>query len=218
MSPTISILVVDDHALVRDALVRHLQSAPDIEVVGNAADADAAVASAVKLRPALVLMDIDMPGVLCFAAARAIQMQSRRTRIAFLSAFFNDRYIEEALAVKAVGYITKAEPLDTVIDAVRLMGSGRSYFSPEVLDRIVMAEGCMRLAAQGKTRVSTLTGREVEILRYIARGMGQKEIAQAIHVTPETVHTHAKNLMKKLEIHDRVELTRFAIREGLSEA
>jgi two-component system response regulator NreC len=214
----ISLLLVDDHALVREMLSARLNAEPDMVVVGTAADADDAIGQAVRLRPDIVVMDVDMPGVLCFEAARVIQERCAGTRILFLSAFFHDRYVEQALAAKAAGYVIKADPPERIVAAIRSVAGGASYFSEEVQERIVVSSEGTRLAARRQSRAATLTPRELEILRYIARGMAQKEVARTMHVSVPTVRTHTANLMKKLGIHDRVELTRFAIREGLAEA
>ncbi len=218
MKLKISLLLVDDHALVREMLSARLNAEPDMVVVGTAADADDAIGQAVRLRPDIVVMDVDMPGVLCFEAARVIQERCAGTRILFLSAFFHDRYVEQALAAKAAGYVIKADPPERIVAAIRSVAGGASYFSEEVQERIVVSSEGTRLAARRQSRAATLTPRELEILRYIARGMAQKEVARTMHVSVPTVRTHTANLMKKLGIHDRVELTRFAIREGLAEA
>ncbi len=219
MKEHVTILLVDDHAMLRESLASCLRNEFDLNVVGTAENADIAVGEAVKLSPDIVLMDIDMPGRLCFDAARTIQARCPGTRIVFLSAFFHDRYIEQALAAEASGYITKSENTSVIIKAVRMIASGGSYFSPEVLARIVVDEGGTRLARKGeRCRASMLTSREAEVLRYIARGLSQKEMAKLMHISPRTAHCHSVNIMTKLDIHDRVELARFAIREGLAEA
>ncbi len=218
MKLKISLLLVDDHALVREMLSERLSAEPDMVVVGTAANADDAIGQAVRLRPDIVVMDVDMPGVLCFEAARVIQERCAGTRILFLSAFFHDRYVEQALAAKAAGYVIKADPPERIVAAIRSVAGGASYFSEEVQERIVVSSEGTRLAARRQSRAATLTPRELEILRYIARGLAQKEVARTMHVSVPTVRTHTANLMKKLGIHDRVELTRFAIREGLAEA
>lgn len=217
MSDGISVLLVDDHALVRDALGSWLRGEEGIRVVGEVGSADEAVAMAVQHHPDIVLMDIDMPGLLAFEAARLIRSRSERSRIVFLSAFTSDRYIEDALKAEAAGYISKNQPPDTVVKAIRQVAAGGVYFSPEVQRRIVIESGGARLAKEGKTRVSTLTQREMEVLRYLARGLSKKEIAATMHLSVKTVDNHSASLMGKLDIHDRVELARFAIREGLAE-
>jgi len=217
MQRTITVLLADDHALVRESLGNWLRESGDIRVVGEVGSADEAVAVAVRERPDVVLMDIDMPGLLAFDAVRTIRTRCPNTRIIVLSGFFHDRYIEEALSAEASGYITKGESADAVVRAVRAVASGGTYFSPEVQARIVVHTHGARLAAEGSTRASTLTPRELEVLRYIARGLSKKDIAAIMHLSVKTVDNHSTSLMTKLNIHDRVELARYAIREGLAE-
>ncbi len=218
MSQPLSILLVDDHVMVRQMLENRLANEPDLQVVGAVGSAEDAVTEAIKQRPDIILMDIDMPGMICFEATTTIQSRCPEVRVIFLSAFFNDRYIEEALDVRAWGYITKSESQDTVVEAIRKVASGVAYFSPEVQERIIFDTAGVRLAHQGRSRVSTLTEREMQVLRYLARGMSKKQVAQTMHISANTVNRHTTSLMDKLDIHDRVELARFAIREGLAEA
>ena len=217
MSEPITVVLADDHALVRNMLKKHLDDEHDIHVIAVAANADEVLAAA-GMMPDVVVMDIDMPGTSCFEAARSMQRASPGTRTLFLSAFFNDAYIDQALAVEAAGYLTKTEPPETVSSAIRTAHAGGRHFSDQVTARIVVQEDGLRLRGDAHSRTAMLTDRELEVLRYVARGMSQKEIAQLIHRSEGTVHKHAKNIMAKLAIHDRVELARFAIREGLAEA
>jgi DNA-binding NarL/FixJ family response regulator len=218
MTRSIRVLVVDDHALVRGALAERIQREPDIHVVGTAANADEAIRQALETNPDLILMDIDMPGLICFDAAREIATLCPDTRVVFLSAFLHDWYIDQALQVRARGYLTKREPPETVVAAIREVASGGAYFSEEVRSRIVVDSGGARLGDDSKSVATTMTTREVEVLRYIARGLSKKEIATIMHISPKTVDKHSTNLMTKLNIHDRVALARYAIREGLAEA
>lgn len=217
MSNPIRLLLADDHTLVRSTLADYLGREPDLDVVGCGANADDAVGLAIVHKPDVVLMDIDMPGLSSFDAARAIRMRVPAAAVVFLSAFIHDRYIDEALALQSRGYVTKSETPEQLIDAVRIVGQGGVYLSPDVRERIIVDEaGQLRLASRGSTRTSLLTPREIEVLRYIARGMSQKEIAATLNVSPKTVSFHSTSLMNKLDIHDRVELARYAIREGLA--
>ena len=218
MSEPCTVLLVDDHALMREMLSERLAGKSDLEVIGATENADQAVTEAVRLQPDIILMDIDMPGLHCFDATRTIQTRCPNTKIIILSAFFHDHYIEQALAAEAAGYLTKNEPVDTIISAIRAVASGGSHFSPEVQARIVVDSSGTHLATKKRSRVSTLTPRELEVLRYVARGLSQKQVAETMHLSVKTVHCHCTNLMTKLDIHDRVELARFAIREGLAEA
>jgi DNA-binding NarL/FixJ family response regulator len=217
MSKTITILLADDHSLMRESLRTRLEREPDLQVVATVANADEATNEAIRLRPHIVLMDIDMPGLASFEAVKIIKSRVPETRIIFLSAFFHDRYIEEALSAGASGYLTKGESPESVIQGVRTVADGGIAFSPDVQARIVVDTKGLKLAAQGHTRTATLTRREMEVLRYLARGMSKKQVAQTMHLSVKTVERHSDRLMSKLDIHDRVELARFAIREGLAE-
>ena len=219
MTRQISVLLVDDHALVRETLANWLRAAGDINVVAEVGSADEAVAEAIRHKPDVIVTDIDMPGLQVFDAIKTIKSRCNRCRVIVLSAFWHDRYIEAALGVEAAGYITKGEPPDVVTKAVRLAAQGGTYFSPEVQARIVVDSDGVRLGeAAGATRASTLTPREMEVLRYIAKGLSKREIAEIMHLSVKTVDNHSTSLMNRLNIHDRVELTRYAIREGLAEA
>ena len=217
MNP-IKVLLVEDHTLVREMLTERLAREPSLEIVAAAATADEAIALAATHRPDVIVMDIDMPGVICFDAAQTIRARQPDVALLFLSGHTHDHYIEQALAVGALGYLTKTEPPARIVQAIRDVAANRASFSESVLARVVIDEGKTRLARISKSRASTLSPREVEVLRYLARGMAKKQVAIVMHVSVKTVEKHTENLMDKLAIHDRVELTRFAIREGLAEA
>jgi len=217
MMGDIRVLVVDDHALVRGALGERLQREPGFLLAGCAGTADEALLQIAELRPVVVLMDIDLPGMVCFDAARQIGWRYPQTRIIFLSAFMHDRYIQEALEVKARGYLTKHEPPERVVEAIREVAAGGSCFSEEIRSRIVVDSVGAKLPGDLKSRGMTLRPRELETLRYIARGLTKKQIAEQMCVSVKTVECHTTRLMNALSIHDRVELARFAIREGLAE-
>ena len=218
MAEPISIVLIDDHPLVRDSFSHRLNAERGMVVVGTAGTAEEGLEIVVAEGPDIVLMDIDMPGLSCFDAAERIGKMRGETRVIFLSAFCHDHYIAQALRVRARGYLTKSEPMLCVVEAVRQVAAGKVWFSQEVRGRLV-ADGRNLTLAQGHTtRASTLSARETEVLRYLAKGLAKKEIAQTMHVSVKTVEGHAEKLMKKLDIHDRVQLTRFAIREGLADA
>ena len=216
MRAPIRVLIADDHAMFARTLAEWLGSAADMCVVAVVHQADDAVTAAIELRPDVILMDIDMPGLSCFDAAGIIAKRCDPCAIIFVSAFTHDHYIEHALAVEAAGYVTKNEPPESVAEAIRAVASGGAYYSPQVQARIIVDEGGARLATPKQTRLSLLTRRELDTLRYISRGMTKKEIAKTLMVSVKTVDSHTANLMEKLDIHDRVELARFAIREGLA--
>jgi DNA-binding NarL/FixJ family response regulator len=217
MSSPISILLADDHLLVCEALKSRIEQEPDMQVVAMAGNADQAASEAIRLNPDIVLMDIAMPGLVPFEAVKIIRIHSPETKIIFLSALSHDRCIEEALSSGAAGYLTKTDSPQSVIQGIRTVAAGGVCFSPEIQSRLATGPKGAATASKGPTRTSTLSRREMEVLQYLARGMSKKEIAHTMHISVKTVERHADRLMAKLDIHDRVELARFAIREGLAE-
>jgi DNA-binding NarL/FixJ family response regulator len=214
MTKDIRVLVVDDHALVRGALSDRLRREPDIEIVGTAATADEAIDVTLRTAPHVILMDIDMPGQICFDAALTIATTSPDARIIFLSAFLHDMYVQRAIEVKAHGYVSKHEPPETVLEAIRAVAAGEKYYSERVRARLVAEVDGARTP---RSRRETLSVREIEVLRYIARGLTMKEMAKTMHLSVKTVDRHISKLMDKLAIRNRVGLARYAIREGISE-
>lgn len=215
MNERITVVLADDHAVLREMLALRLEQEPDFQVVAEAADAAAAVAAAQAQPVRLVVLDIDMPGLSPFAAARHLAEACPETRVVFLSGHLRDRYLDQALAAGAAGYLLKHEHLDTIVDGLRLVGRGHAAFSGAVRARMRPARSSGGVEVEG--RLDQLSARELETLRYLAGGLSHKEIAQVMQISPKTVEQHCTHLMDKLDIHDRVELTRFAIREGLLE-
>jgi len=211
------VLLVDDHELVRSALRGMVDRESAFVVVGEAGDAAEGLERALAEEPDILVIDIDMPGMICFDAVRQMRSRLPDLAVVFLSAFFHDHYIEQALAVGARGYVLKGDPPAILFEALNEVAAGGVYFSQEVRSRIVFGRDG-RPARTGQTVTSTLTNREVEVLRYLARGLSKKEIAGTMHLSVKTVEHHSASVMRKLDIHDRVELARYAIREGLAEA
>jgi DNA-binding NarL/FixJ family response regulator len=209
-----TVLLADDHTLLRDMLARLLNATGEFQVVASVANADDALSEAIRLSPDIVVLDIDMPGISCFDAAQRIRARCPGVRFAVLSAFSHDRYIEEALTVKASAFITKPETPEAVLNALRIVRDGGVYFSPEVQGRLVGEGSGVKL---GSTPLQRLPRRQVEVLRYIARGMTNKEIGVQMGIAVRTVDRHVARLMQRLGLHDRVSIARYAIREGLVE-
>ncbi len=219
-APVVRVLLVDDHKLMVDCLRPNLEiNIPGLSVVGWADDGTKAVEMAQRLKPDMILMDIDIPGMGCFEAAQAIRHRNPKVLVMFLSAHQHDEYIESALRVGARGYAVKNEELDAIIQGVRKVLAGELYYSPSILDRVRMDEaGGLSLERPPVTRLQLLTERERQILVLLAQGESVKRIATALSIAYKTVDKHKVSLMKKLDIHDRVELCRFAVREHLIEA
>jgi DNA-binding NarL/FixJ family response regulator len=218
MSGPIRLLLADDHAMLRQALADRLGREPDFVVVDTAANGEQACAAALQHQPHIVVLDIEMEGLNSFEAARCIRARCACTQIVFLSGFWSDTHIEQALAAGAAGYVAKAEAPETLVRALRDVAAGRSYLSPSVRSRLIVGEQGLRLTRTRQPRGATLTAREREVLRYVAQGLSEKETAARLHVSLATVHNHCTRVMAKLDIHNRIDLARFAIREGLVEA
>ena len=214
------VLLVDDHRLIVDCLSSTLPTQiPDLEIVGSADDGTIACEEAMRLHPDLVIMDIDIPGMGSFEAATEIMRRIPGCRVMFLSAHQHDEYIERALRVGARGYAVKSEDLSAITEGVRTVLEGNLYYSPSVLERVkIDADGTLSLDRPPCTRLETLTERERQVLVMLAQGESVKRIATALKIAYKTVDKHKVSLMKKLDIHDRVELCRFAVREHLIEA
>lgn len=217
MNDLIRVVLADDHTLVRQSLARVLNEHADMRAVADVGSADEAVEACLRQGADVdvVLLDIDMPGIAAFDAARTIIARCPGAKVIFLSAFTHERYIQAALACGAMGYLCKTEPPEKVIKAIRSVAAGQSYFSPEVQSRLVVDSAGVHL--EMKPTMQHLTPRELEVLTYIAKGLSKKEIANLMHLSVKTVENHTANVMSRLDIHDRVQLTRLAIREGLIE-
>jgi DNA-binding NarL/FixJ family response regulator len=217
VKPPFSIVLIDDHVLLLQTLRERVQSEADMNVVAAARDAEEGVRQTLRLRPDVTVLDIDMPGLLSFEAARTIHEQCPETSTLFLSAYCQDPYIEQVLKVSARGYVTKDERPEVVIDAIRAVAHGGCFYSSRVMERLVVHKHGVALATPRHTRVENLTLREREVISYIAQGLSQQNIARIMHISIKTVGHHNASIMSKLRIHDRVGLALFAIREGLTE-
>lgn len=215
MAQTIRLLICDDHALVRRMLADWLVRTGGIEIVAEVESTDDAVAAASRHKPDIAILDIDMPGRQSFEAAETIRRISPQTRILFLSGHCSDHYIQQALRVGAAGYLLKGDTPKHIVEAIRNVARGSVSFSSEVLARLTPSKPGDPIKLERTTRIQSLSMRELEVLGYLARGMSKKAIANVIHVSTNTVGRHTTSLMSKLDIHDRVELALFAIREGI---
>ncbi len=215
MPEPITVVIADDHALIRSALVGVLNATPDIRVVGEAATTEEAHTEAIQRSPRVLVLDLDMPGKDCFQLIAELRKERPQVDILVLSGSVADRMIQSARQVGAKGYVAKADRADAVLEAIRTIARGGSYYSTSVQDRIV-PEGVRRGA--GATKGERLSERELEVLRYVGRGFAKKQIADMMNISIKTVDKHVTTVMDKLDIHDRVELARYAIREGLIKA
>jgi DNA-binding NarL/FixJ family response regulator len=210
----IRVLVVDDHAVVRAGLRRVLDAEPDIETVGEAADADRAVYEAIEQKPDVVLMDVVMPGKSGIEGMPALLQAVPETKVLVLSMQDDPRYVREAFDAGAQGYVLKEAADSEVVEAVRAVASGHQYVHPELGARLLAADAAERRRAQE----DPLSDREREVLRLLALGHTNQEIAKLLFISVRTAETHRAHIMQKLRLDSRAELVRYALSEGLLES
>jgi DNA-binding NarL/FixJ family response regulator len=212
-----TVLIVDDHRMMRDALVMILEREKDITVVGQARDGREGAEKAAKLKPDVVTLDVAMPNLNGLDAARHIRRHSASTRILIITSYEEDLYIQHALEAGVDGYVTKHSAAETLAAAVRAVARGEKVYSPNVKKRIPQyekVEGGRKLL---RRKTDTLTGREVEVLQLIAEGNANKQTADKLGISIKTVEKHRQAVMNKLHIHDTAGLTRHAIAAGMIE-
>ncbi len=209
-----TVLVADDQLLVRVGLRTIIDHEPDLEVVGEAGDGLEAFELARRLAPDVILMDVRMPVLDGIEATRRIVGAALPSRVLVLTTFDLDSYVYDALRAGASGFVLKDMPRDQVVHAVRVVGSGESLLAPAVTRRLIhrfVAAG----PARPDPRLARLSVRETEVLRLIARGLSNAEIAQELVVSPTTVKSHVASLLAKLGVRDRVQAVVLAFEAGL---
>jgi DNA-binding NarL/FixJ family response regulator len=211
----IRVILTDDHTLFRQGIKTLLSAEPDVEVVGEAADASQAVDLARQLRPDLVLMDIGMNGLSSFEATRLIRKERPETRIVFLSMYDDEDYLAEGMEIGANGYVLKESPADQLLTAIREVQRGGSFVSPRLLTRLVDDFRMQGRSPVRQPRFGSLTKREREILKLLAEGTSVKEIATVFDLSVKTVEAHKFNLMRKLNIHNKAQLVQYAVRKKI---
>jgi DNA-binding NarL/FixJ family response regulator len=211
----IRVLLADDDALVRGGLRALLAAEEDIAVVGEAADGRAALDRARQLRPDVVLMDVRMPVLDGVAATREIVSWPRRPRVLVLTTFDLDEVVDDALAAGADGFLLKRSTPEQLVDGIRTVHAGDALVAPAVTRRLLAAYAGRRPHdGESLIRAAQLTEREAEVLRALAEGLSNVEIAGRIWVSPETVKTHIKSILSKLGVRDRTQAVVWAYRTG----
>ena len=210
---TIRVLIVDDHAVVRSGLRHVLEAESDIEVVGEASDMSEAVLEARAQKPDVVLMDVVMPGSSGIEATPAVLKEAPEAKVLVLSMQDDPRYVREAFSAGASGYVLKEAADTEVVGAVREVAAGGSYVHPTLGARLVTAEAEERAREED----DPLSERERAVLRLLALGHTNQEIAESLYLSVRTVETHRSHIMQKLRLSNRAELVRYAIDHGLLE-
>ncbi len=215
----ITVLLVEDHQIVREGLRKLLESERGIEVVGEAISGRQAVERVRELRPDVVVMDIAMPLLNGLEATSQIRLTSPETRVLMLSAHSDDAYIERAMALGAAGFLIKQSSAHMLKDAIREAHKGKTFYSPEVARHLHNRRPESK-SRPGRTagKLPELTPREMEVLQLVAEGKANKQVAAELGISIKTVEKHRDHLMRKLAIHDTAGLTRYAISAGIIES
>lgn len=209
------IVIAEDHTILREGLRSLLSSSPEFEIVGEAKDGREAIGCVEKFKPDLILTDLSMPRMNGMEAIKEIKRQSPETKVLVLTVHKAEEYILATFRAGANGYLLKDSTHAELVMAVKKVLSGKQYISPEISEKVI--EGYLEGKKILKSRTSweTLTQREREILKLIAEGYKNKEIAEDLCISPKTVEKHRANLMEKLDLHSIQALTAFAIEKGL---
>ena len=213
MADVIRVLICDDHAVVRQGLATFLDLQDDIEIAGEAADGVDAVAKAASLQPDVVLMDLVMPQLDGVEAIRRIRAADPDAKIIVLTSYADDEKIFSAIRAGASGYLMKDVSPQDLAKAIRMARDGDPLLHPDVARRLM--DHVSHPEPPGAAALARLTAREVEVLRLIARGLANKEIARELVLSEKTVKTHVSNLLQKLDLGDRTQAALFAVRNGV---
>jgi DNA-binding NarL/FixJ family response regulator len=214
----VHILIADDHAIVRSGLKLVLDSQPDLKVVAEAADGAEAVERCLAGDIHLAVLDVAMPRLTGLQAARELARRSPDVRTLILSMYDKDQYFFEAIAAGASGYVVKRAADKDIVEACRAVVRGETFLYPSTMSALVQERLDRIRRGEELERQTALTRRETEIAKLVAEGNSSQEIAELLVISVKTVERHRANILEKLQLHDRVDLTRYAIRQGLVEA
>jgi two-component system response regulator NreC len=209
------ILIADDHGIVREGLKTLLDKQSDIEVVGEGEDGQMAIQLAEKLQPDIVIIDMSMPNLNGIEATRLILQHSPNTRVIILSMHSDKHIVKEALEAGVCAYVLKTYLFDEMLRALEVVSEGGRYLSPRITD-IVVDDYIGQTPGSKFSETLKITGRERQIVQLVAEGKTVKEIARLLHISPKTADTNRRQIMSKLGISSVAELTKYAIREGLT--
>lgn len=211
----VPILIAEDHTILREGLRALLDTCGEFEVVGESSDGQQAIRAAISLQPKLVLLDLSMPGLNGLNALKEIKRQCPETKVVVLTVHSAEEYVLAALREGADGYILKDTSYTELLIALRNVLSGKAYISPGVADKVIGGYLESRKTTTPQTKWESLTERERQILKLVAEGRTNKEIADYLYISPKTVEKHRANVMRKLGLRNVAEVTAFAMQKGL---
>ena len=217
-----TVVLCDDHTVFREGLRLLLETAGDIEVIGEAANGHRALGEAKRLKPDVLLMDVAMPLLNGVEAARLIAREAPAVQVIMLSSYSDEQYVRHAVAAGAAGYVMKETASDDIFQAIRETSKGNAYFSPTIAQRLARqwrnCESGPKTEAASRMAAPALTSRQTEVLQLIAEGYSSKQIGNLLLLSIKTVEKHRQMLMSKLDIHEIATLTRYAVSSGIVES
>ena len=211
----IRVLIADDHGLMRAGVRALLQATEDIEVVGEAEDGDEAIREVRRLEPDVVLMDVAMPGLGGLEATLVIRKEKPDVKILVLTQYDDREYVSRFLKAGVSGYVLKKAAAGELVAAIRAVERGGLVLDPEIARDVLDEKGRERSPEQAEDPYETLTDREKQVLKLVAEGSSNKEVAETLDISVKTAMAHREHLMEKLDVHSRTELIRFALRRGV---
>ena len=210
----IRVLIADDHGLMREGVKALLRATDDIDVIGEAEDGDEAIREVRRLNPDVVLMDVAMPGLGGLEATLAIRKEKPEVKILVLTQYDDREYVARFLKAGVSGYVLKKAAASELVAAIRAVRRGGLVLDPEIARDVLQEQG-KPAADAGEDPYESLTDREKQVLKLVAEGSSNKEIAQTLDISVKTAMAHREHLMEKLDVHSRTELIKFALRRGV---
>jgi len=212
------IVLIDEQPILLEALTARLQESPEFEVIGSFTHSDRAFFEIMNQRPDLVMMDLELPGRGAIEVAEQIASRLPATRTMLFTQYDTDIFIDIAIRLGVGGYLLKTEPVSRVVEAILQVSKGETFFSDRIQERLHYDRESRQYVVKTQSFFSGLTLRQIQVLRHLARGESVKEVAKVMMLSERAIESHKYRIMQKMGIHDRVVLTRFAIREGLMPA
>jgi DNA-binding NarL/FixJ family response regulator len=214
MSDPISVVLADDHHIVREGIKMLLEAQPDISVIGEASEGLRAVELAIRLKPLILIVDLMMPGLNGLEVTKQVIQHQIRTRVIVLSMYSNEAYVTQALRNGASGYVVKESNVGDMVQAVREVASGRPYLSPSI-SWLAMEAYIEKARSSSLDPYDTLTDREKEVFHLIAEGYSTAKVAARLYISPRTAESHRSSVMRKLGLKSHTDLIKYALKKGL---
>ncbi len=213
-----TVLLIDEQPLLLEAMTHRLNPLPEFTVIGQHTHSDRAFFDIFERRPDIVVMDLELPGRGAIEVADQIALRLPATKTVFFTNYDTDIFVDVALRLGVAGFLLKTDPVSQIVEALKMVSRGETVFSESVMERLQYDREAKEFRVKSQSFFAGLTLRQIQVLRHLARGESVKEVAKAMMLSERAIESHKYRIMQKMGIHDRVVLTRYAIREGLMPA